>query len=194
MLRHTCSQALAHTLREALAPYVNLRQLRRLAASDSTLLEAALTGVAPSPEVTNLLAVLAALLQPTEREQVTSPADVAALLMVEMQMVPQEQLRVVCLNTKNYVQAIATVYQGSVNSAAMRVAEVFREPIRRTSAAIIVAHQHPSGDPTPSPEDLVVTRQLVEAGKLLDINVLDHLIIGHGRWTSLREQRLGFDY
>lgn len=159
MLHQPCSQAHAHTLREALAPYVNLKQLRQLAAKDSTLLEAALTGVAPSPEVSCLLDVLAALLRPTEREQVTSPTDVAALLIVEMGMLPQEQLRVVCLNTKNYVQAIVTVYHGSVNSASVRAAEVFREPVRRTSAAIIVAHNHPSGDPAPSPEDVLLTRR-----------------------------------
>ena len=71
--------------------------------------------------------------------------------------------------------------------------EVFREPIRRNAAAIIVAHNHPSGDPTPSPEDVSVTRQLVTSGKLLDIEVLDHLVIGQQRFVSLRERGLGFE-
>ena len=85
-----------------------------------------------------------------------------------------------------------TVYIGSLNSASVRVGELFREAIRVNSAAVIVAHNHPSGDPTPSPEDVHVTRQIVEAGKLLDIDVLDHLVIGQQRWVSLKERGLGF--
>jgi DNA repair protein RadC len=90
------------------------------------------------------------------------------------------------------VQAIVTIYQGCVDSSAVRIAEVFREPIPRTSKAIIAVHNHPSGDPTPSPEDVAITRQIGEVAKLLNIDLLDHLIIGQGRWTSLRERRLGF--
>jgi DNA repair protein RadC len=127
-----------------------------------------------------------------ERPQIKSPADVAALLLLEMGHLEQEQLRAVLLDTKNRVQEIATIYVGSVNSAQVRVGEVFRDAIRRTSAAIIVAHNHPSGDPTPSPEDILVTRQIVEAGKLLDVDVLDHLVIGRGRYVSMRERGLGF--
>lgn len=181
------------TVREALAPYVNLTQLRRMAATDMDLLAATLTGVEPPADVLALLDLLATILRPAPREQISCPTDVAALLMVEMGRLPQEQLRVVCLDTKHHVQTTAMVYQGSVNEACVRVAEVFREPLRRTSAAIILAHNHPSGDPTPSPEDVVVTRQLVQAGKLLDITVLDHLIIGQGQWVSLRERRLEFE-
>ncbi len=127
-----------------------------------------------------------------ERPQIKSPADVANLLLLEMSHLEQEQLRTVLLDTKNRVQEIATIYVGSVNSAQIRVGEVFRDAIRRNSAAIIVAHNHPSGDPTPSPEDILVTRQIVEAGKLLDIDVLDHLVIGRGRYVSMRERGLGF--
>lgn len=127
-----------------------------------------------------------------ERPQIKSPADVAALLTLEMSHLEQEHLRVVLLDTKNRVQEIATVYIGSVNSALIRVGEIFREPIRRNSTALIVVHNHPSGDPTPSPEDILVTRQIVEAGKLLDIDVLDHLVIGRGRYVSMRERGLGF--
>ena len=178
-------------LREALAPYVSIHKLRRLASRDAAQVRRALVSEQPSPDVLTLLDLLAAILRPTGREHISSPADVAALLMVAMATLPQEQLRVVCLNTKNHVQTIHTVYQGSVNESCVRVAEVFREPLRRTSASIIVAHNHPSGDP--SPEDVVVTRQLVQAGKLLDVAVLDHLIIGQGQWVSLRERRLGFE-
>lgn len=127
-----------------------------------------------------------------ERAQIRSPADAAALLMVEMGHLDQEHLRTVLLDTKNRVQQIATIYIGSVNSALIRVGEVFKEAVRKNSAALIVVHNHPSGDPTPSPEDILVTRQIVEAGKLLDVDVLDHLVIGRGRYVSMRERGLGF--
>ena len=132
------------------------------------------------------------LAQPEQRPQISSPADVATLLMVEMSHLEQEHLRVVLLNTKNYVLKIETIYIGSINSSAVRVGELFKAALRVNAAALIVVHNHPSGDPSPSPEDVAVTRQLVEAGKLLDVDVLDHLIIGQGRWVSLRERRLGF--
>ncbi|HEY0739206.1 MAG TPA: JAB domain-containing protein [Herpetosiphonaceae bacterium] len=180
------------TLREALAPYLSLPKLRRLAAQQGTPLREALLTDQPPADVLALITALGALLRPTGREQISAPADVAALLLVELGHLPQEQLRVVCLNTKNRVQAITTVYQGTINSSVIRVAEVFAEALRRHSAAIIVAHNHPSGDPEPSPEDIAVTRQLVEAGELLDVDVLDHLVIGKGRWVSMRERRLGF--
>ena len=127
-----------------------------------------------------------------ERPQIKSPADVANLLMLEMGHLEQEQLRVVLLDTKNRVQQFVTIYVGSVNSAQVRIGEVFRDAVRRNSAALIVAHNHPSNDPTPSPEDVLVTRQIVEAGKLLDIDVLDHLILCRSRYISLRERGLGF--
>jgi DNA repair protein RadC len=131
--------------------------------------------------------------QPSDRVQIKSPGDVAALLMIEMGHLDQEHLRTVLLDTKNRVQEVATIYIGSVNSAAIRVGEVFKAAIRRNSTAIIVAHNHPSGDPTPSPEDILVTRQIVEAGKLLDVECLDHLIIGGvTRYISMRERGLGF--
>ena len=129
---------------------------------------------------------------PQDRPQVRSPSDVANLLMVEMGLLEQEHLRTVLLDTKNYVQRVANVYAGSLNAAVVRVGEVFREAIRANSASIIVVHNHPSGDPTPSPEDIRVTEMIVEAGQLLDIEVLDHLIIGRNRYVSLKERGLGF--
>jgi DNA repair protein RadC len=104
----------------------------------------------------------------------------------------QEHLRAVILNTKNQVLKIQSVYIGSLNTAVVRVGELFREAVRVNAAAIIVAHNHPSGDPTPSAEDVYVTRQIVEAGKLLSIDVLDHLVICMARWVSLKERGLGF--
>ncbi len=129
---------------------------------------------------------------PHERPTVKSPADAANLLMLDMAPLEQEHLRTVIMDSKNHVVKVHTVYIGSLNSAQVRVGELFREAIRLNAAALIVAHNHPSGDPTPSPEDVHVTRQIVEAGKLLNIDVLDHLVIGQQRWVSLKERGLGF--
>jgi DNA repair protein RadC len=103
-----------------------------------------------------------------------------------------EQMRIVLLDTKNRVQAITTIYVGSLNTSMVRVGELFKDALRWNSAAMIVAHNHPSGDPTPSPEDVLKNRQIVDAGKLLDVEVLDHLVIGRGRFVSMREKGLGF--
>jgi DNA repair protein RadC len=129
---------------------------------------------------------------PHERPTVKSPADAANLLLMEMGPLEQEHLRTVILDSKNHVLKVSTVYIGSLNTAVVRVGELFREAIRLNAAALIVAHNHPSGDPTPSPEDVRVTHQIVEAGKLLNIDVLDHLVIGQQRWVSLKERGLGF--
>jgi DNA repair protein RadC len=132
------------------------------------------------------------VLEGDQRMQIKSPKDVAQLLMIEMSHLDQEHLRTVLLDTKNRLQVISTVYIGSLNASMIRVGEVFKEALRRNSAALIVVHNHPSGDPTPSPEDVLVTREIVQAGKLLDVEVLDHLVIGQGRFVSLRERQLGF--
>jgi DNA repair protein RadC len=128
--------------------------------------------------------------QPEERPTVTSPRDVANLLSA-MALLDQEHLRVVMLNTRNHVMAVREIYQGNVNSAVVRIAEVFRDPIRDACTAIILVHNHPSGDPTPSQDDISLTAQIYEAGKLLSIELLDHVIIGNN-YFSLKEHRLGF--
>lgn len=129
---------------------------------------------------------------PIDKPQVRSPADAANMLMAEMSLLPQEHLRTVLLDTRNRVLAIPTIYIGSLNSAQVRVGELFRAAIRANCAGIILVHNHPSGDPTPSPEDVQVTRLVVEAGNLLNIEVMDHLIIGRQRFVSLKERGLGF--
>jgi DNA repair protein RadC len=129
---------------------------------------------------------------PHERPMVKSPADAANLLMMEMALLEQEHLRTILLDSKNHVLKVHTVYVGSLNTAVVRIGELFREAIRVNCAALILVHNHPSGDPTPSAEDVYVTRQIVEAGKLLNIDVLDHLVIGQQRWVSLKERGLGF--
>ncbi len=131
--------------------------------------------------------------EPEERAQVRSPEDVAAMLQIRMGLLEREELHVVLLNTKNHVLGTRVVYKGSLNSSMIRTAEVFRDAIKENAAAVIIAHNHPSGDPTPSPEDVRVTRDLAAAGKLLDIEVLDHLVIGHQRYVSLRRKKLGFE-
>src|SRR5690606_32309380 len=105
----------------------------------------------------------------------------------------QEHFTVLFLDTRNRVTDEETLYVGSLNTSLVRIAEVFRGAVRRNCAAVIVAHNHPSGDPTPSPEDVALTRRLVDAGKLLEIEVLDHLVIGNNRYVSLRERALGFE-
>jgi DNA repair protein RadC len=129
---------------------------------------------------------------PDARPQITSPLDAANLLMLEMGSLEQEHLRTLLLDTKNRVLASPTVYKGNVNSSIIRVSEIFREAIRENATALIVAHNHPSGDPTPSPEDVQVTRSIVQAGMMLGIDVLDHIVIGHQRFVSLKERGLGF--
>lgn len=130
---------------------------------------------------------------PEERPRVTSPADAANLLMTEMMLLEQEHLRLILLDTRNHVLRTPTIYKGSLNTSVIRVGELFRAAIKENAAAMIMAHNHPSGDPAPSPEDVQVTRQIVEAGKLLDIELLDHIVIGHQRYVSLKERGLGFD-
>ena len=165
----------------AQAPFSELIEIRGLGPAKTTQLKAAF-------ELGRRLLVAA----PHERPTVKSPADAANLLMLEMALLEQEHLRAVILDSKNHVIKVHTVYIGSLNTAVVRVGELFREAIRLNAAAVIVAHNHPSGDPTPSAEDVHVTRQIVEAGKLLSIDVLDHLVICQARWVSLKERGLGF--
>jgi DNA repair protein RadC len=130
---------------------------------------------------------------PNERASIHSPEDAAALVRYEMSAFEQEHLRVILLNTRNRVLDIVEVYQGSLNSSQVRIGELFKKAIRRNAAAIILVHNHPSGDPSPSPDDIAITRAAVQSGKLLDIDVLDHLVIGHEGYVSLKEGGLGFN-
>ena len=129
---------------------------------------------------------------PNDRVQVKSPTDAANLMMMEMSTLEQEHMRLILLDSKNYVIDMPTMYVGSLNTSVIRIGELFREAIRQNCAAVIVVHNHPSGDPTPSPEDVAVTELIAKAGELLDIDVLDHLIIGQQRYVSLKERGLGF--
>lgn len=129
---------------------------------------------------------------PNQKPKISSPDDITNLIGLEMSLLEQEQLRIVLLNTRNEVIGIRTLYQGTTNQAQVRIAEVFRDAVRANAVAIIVVHNHPTGDPTPSSADIELTRSMVEAGEMLEIRVLDHMIIGHGRHVSMKRLGLGF--
>ena len=118
--------------------------------------------------------------------RIRSPADVGERLLPAMRHLEREELVVLLLNTKNVVTARRTVYAGNLAGSSVRVGEVYRDAVRRQAAAVVVAHNHPSGDPTPSADDLRITAELAEAGRLLDIELLDHVVIGADGWVSLR--------
>jgi DNA repair protein RadC len=182
----------AHALREAIAPYLCLAELRRLATCGENI-QAALKSIDSIPEeVQALVNLLKVLLAPCKDERITGPADLAALLMLELGHLEHEEFWVACLDTKNHVQRLHCLYKGSLDSSVVRVCELFRLPLQLNSAAIIVCHSHPSGIPQASPEDIEVTKLFIQAGELLEIAVLDHLIIGQGRWVSMRDQGLGW--
>ena len=130
---------------------------------------------------------------PAARWTIRGPHDVADRLILQMGRLEREELRVVMLDTKNHVLRVATVYQGNVSSSLVRVGELFRDAVRLNAAGVILVHNHPSGDPTPSPDDLHLTAEALAAGRLLDIQLLDHLVIGHDAYVSLRDRGVAFD-
>ncbi len=160
---------------------VELAKLHGLGEAKAAKLKAAL-------ELANRLVKMT----PDHRLQIGSPADVINLVGIETAALDQELLRVVLLDTKHRVLAIRTIYQGTANQATVRVAEVFRDAIRHGAVGLVAVHNHPSGDPTPSSADIALTADLDRAGTLLEIDVLDHLIIGSNSHVSLRRLGLGF--
>ena len=124
---------------------------------------------------------------------IRSPRDVAERLLVEMGRLEREELRVLSLNAKNVVQRVSTSYVGNVSASLVRVGELFRDAVRLDASGVILVHNHPSGDPTPSPDDLHLTAEAIAAGRLLDIDVLDHVVVGHEAWVSLRDRGVSFD-
>lgn len=122
------------------------------------------------------------------RTTIQSPTDVANLLMVEMRLLEHEEFRLILLNTKNQVLQVETISKGTLNSSLVHPREVFRAALKNATNAVILVHNHPSGDPTPSTEDVDITRRLVEGGKILGIEILDHIVLGDGRYISLKER------
>lgn len=124
------------------------------------------------------------------RQAIRSPQDAADMLMPELRDCDQEHFKAIFLNTRSEVIRIKTVTLGSLNASIITPIELFKRAISYNSCAVIVAHNHPSGDPTPSQDDINVTKRLVQAGQYVGVEVLDHLIIGDGRWVSLKERGL----
>ena len=177
---------------EALARHDGLTGLAR--ASDTEL--AAIPGIGPAraAQLTAAFELGRRLLAdwPSGRWTIRAPRDVAERLILQMGRLEREELRVVLLNTKNVVLRVATVYQGNVSSSLVRVGELYRDAVRLNASGVILVHNHPSGDPTPSPDDLHLTAEALAAGRLLDIELLDHLVIGHDAFVSLRERGVAF--
>ncbi len=126
------------------------------------------------------------------RPAITSPAQIADLLLPEMALLEQEHLRVIVLDTRYHVLAMEDVYRGNVGAAVVRPAEVLRPAVRANAPAIVIAHNHPGNDPTPSPEDVQCTRAIRDAGQLLGIDLIDHIIVAKSGWISLKTRGLGF--
>lgn len=163
------------------ADFEELCQARGLGEAKAAKLKAALE-----------LARRISVAQPEDRPQIRTPEDIYAVAGSDMGALEQEQLRVLLLDTKHRVLRVVTVYQGSVNSAQVRVAEVFAQAVRLNAPCLAVLHNHPSGDPAPSSADVALTAELCRAGQLLGIDVIDHLIVGLGQFRSLRRLGLGF--
>jgi len=131
------------------------------------------------------------LLDPEPRPKtIASPSEAAAYLQAELSALPQEQLRVILLDTRNHVLGVQLAAQGGANQATISMRDIFREAVRANAAAIIMLHNHPSGDPSPSPEDVRLTREAGKAGDLLGIDLIDHIVIGRPDFISLREAGL----
>src|SRR5258708_5874239 len=128
-----------------------------------------------------------ALVQADTRYKIRTPADAANLVMLDLAYLDTEQMRILLLDAKGQLVEKVSLYQGTANSSVLRASEVFRPAIIRNCPGLILCHNHPSGDPAPSPEDIATTRQLVEAGPIPDLDRVDHIIIGHQRFASLKE-------
>jgi DNA repair protein RadC len=183
---HTNHQDTLSTAEKLLATY-SLSQLQTADWADLTSLGGLSKAQAQHLNIICELARRLASAEPEKRIQIKSSADAAMLLKPMMIHLDHEELRVLLLDTRNRVIANVLAYKGTVNSSVLRSAEIFKLAITRNCPSIIIAHNHPSSDPTPSPEDMEITEQLAAAGKLLDIELLDHLIIGNPRFVSLKQ-------
>lgn len=188
----SAEQSVLNLAGSLLARHGGLGGLAKLSFADLTRERGVGEAKAAELMATFQLALRLNALQPEGRPAVTSPADVHALMGGEMSLLDQEHLRVLLLNTRNQVLAVREVYKGSVSMALVRTAELFREAVRLNAPSLILVHNHPSGDPSPSAEDVAMTKAAVEAGELLGIELLDHVIIGERRFASLKQLGLGF--
>jgi DNA repair protein RadC len=127
-----------------------------------------------------------------DKVRVDSPAAAASVLIPLIGHLPQEHVVSILLDTRNQVIAVPTIFKGNLNTAVVTAREIYRTAVRHNAAAFILSHNHPSGDPSPSPDDVRVTQQIVQAGNLMDIACVDHIIIGGSQFVSLKERGLGF--
>jgi len=149
-------------------------------------------GIQTAARIKAALSLSIAMSMTSERAAIKSTADAAAFVQAEMSLLEKEHLRVMLIDVRGKLIEIVEAYIGSVNCVQVRLAEVFAPAIRKMASAIILIHNHPSHDPTPSPDDIALTRSAVQAGKLLGIDVQDHIVIGRPGWKSLKEMGLGF--
>ena len=143
-------------------------------------------GKAKAAQLAAVLEIAKRISKPQKSEVLRNSEEAAAYLMPLLRHETQEKFLVLCLNSKNQLLCMETVFVGTLNSTIVHPREVFQVAIRHSAAGILVAHNHPSGDPSPSKEDIKVTQNLIESGKVVGIPLLDHVVIGHGKWQSLR--------
>jgi DNA repair protein RadC len=188
----SASQSVLNLASSLLARHGGLGGLARMAFADLVREKGVGEAKAAELRATFELARRLNALQPEERPLVRSPEDIYNLLGGEMEVLDQEHLRVVLLTTRTQIMAVNEVYKGNVSSAIVRVAEVMREPVRHNAPCFVIVHNHPSGDPAPSPDDVHLTKMVLEACKILDVELLDHVIIGDHRFLSMKSLGLGF--
>jgi len=181
---HLSERILAHAGELRLLPELTLEELQEIKG----------IGLAKAVQIKAALELGKRLVVSLRPEGVTftSPVEVAGYLKEEMRYYKKEHFRIILLNTKNQLISVEDISVGSLSTTIVHPREIFHYPVKKSAAAIILAHNHPSGDPTPSREDLEITERLVEAGELLGITVLDHVIIGEGRHISFKEEGLIF--
>lgn len=187
----TAGENALHLAERILAQHDGLSGLARISQAEleqtGGLGPAKISQILATIEIARRLATL-----PSSNQSFINSAEDAARLVIDMGYLQQEHFRVILLDAARRVMSIPTIYIGTLNATVLRVAEVFREAIIRNAPGLILAHNHPSGDPSPSPEDIEISRAILQAGTLLDIAVLDHIIVGQSDWQSLKNLGIVF--
>ena len=122
----------------------------------------------------------------SERQKINTPDDIYEYFHYQLEHLDHEELWILSLDSKHYIIREERLYSGTINTSNIRVAEVFKKPLQLNAACFVMVHNHPSGDPTPSAADIVVTRNVIEVGKKMELPLLDHVVIGAGRFTSIK--------
>jgi DNA repair protein RadC len=181
-----CEKGSSYIVTEILNRFTTIHEL--LNATEEELISIPGIGPVKARSIVSTLQLSRVLISPSEVPTlIRSPQDVFELLKAEMMFLPKEHFVTLFLNTKNHIITQETISIGSLNAAIVHPRCVFRSAIKRNSASIVCVHNHPSGDPHPSQEDIELTNRLKEVGEIIGIELLDHCIIGHNRFTSLKE-------